>query len=217
MIKPARRAARAALALVALIALLAAVPPARRAVLRGLGAALVASDPIEPGDVGVITETGGAVEFQAAEIELSDLYRQRLIRRAMVMRASPEEVDDELARRGVKLEDPTVATLQQLGIPGDRVDTLYAGEGGTTESTQALATWARAHPSRVVVVIGAAHARRYRRALGRVWPDNAPRPVVTYPHRTILRADDWWRSRRSLREGLFELQKLAWDYLRHPW
>lgn len=208
---------RVALALAVIVAIIIAVPSSRHGALRGLGGALVVSDPIEPSDVGVITETGGAIEFQAAEIELSELYNRRLVSRVIVMRASPEEVDAELARRGVTLEDPAAATLQQLGIPRDRIAMLEAGEGGTTESSHALAAWAREHRDRVIVVIGAAHARRYRRALLRVWPVGTLQPIITYPHHTTFRPDDWWQSRRSLREGLFELQKLAWDYVTHPW
>jgi len=40
--------------------------------------------------------------------------------------------------------------------------------------------------------------------------------VVTTPY-AMFRAEDWWRSRTTLREGLVELQKLALDYARHPW
>src|SRR5258706_575720 len=85
--------------------------------------------------------------------------------------------------------------------PGDVMD---AGEGGPTASTPARGAWARAHPSRLLVVIGAAHSRRYRRALLRVWPSAAPPPRVTYPQRTLFRPEVWWTYRRSLREGLLE-------------
>jgi hypothetical protein len=67
-----------------------------------------------------------------------------------------------------------------------------------------------------VVVIGAAHSRRYRRALMRVWPVEVTAPRVIYPRRTAFHANDWWHSRRTLRDGLFELQKLLWDCIRHP-
>ena len=43
----------------------------------------------------------------------------------------------------------------------------------------------------------------------------APRVVVT--QYSLFRGDDWWRSRTTAREGLVEIEKLAEDYLLHPW
>ena len=114
-------------------------------------------------------------------------------------------------------ENLTVSTLVQLGVPPEAITTVEAGEGGTTDTTRALAAWAREHPSRVVVVVATTHARRYRRALLRVWPDEVPRPLVTYPRDNPFKPEDWWTSRRTLRDGIFELQKLAGDYLWYLW
>ena len=203
---------------IALVVFGAAVPSVRHGALRRVGGLLVVSDPIVPGDVVAISESGGPGEFQAAEIEAADLVQRRQFSRVMLLRADDmDRMSDELARRGVRLEDPVLATLRQLGVPESAIVTVDAGEGGTTESTRALATWVHAHPSRVLVVIGAAHSRRYRRALLRVWPPDTPKPHVTYPQRTFFRPNDWWTSRRSVREGVFELEKLAWDYVVHPW
>lgn len=212
-----KRRIRVAIVMVLVLGGLAVIPGVRHAVLRNLGGLLVVADSIEPGDVVVISESGGAGEFQAAEIEASELYRRHLFSRVMLLMPSPDPVDEELARRGVRLENPVLSTLRQLGIPDSAMIVADAGEGGTTESTRALASWVRDHPSRVLVIIGAAHARRYRRALRRVWPSAVPPPRVTFPQRTVFRRDDWWQSRRTLRDGLFELEKLAWDFASHPW
>jgi hypothetical protein len=212
-----RRAIRAWLIGVVVLVAAAAIPPVRHGTLRGAGGALLWNDPVEPADVIVISESGSPEEFQAAEIDVADLYARGIIPRVMLLRAAPDRIDEELVRRGVHLDNPAIAILRQLGVPDAAIEVVEAGEGGTTESTRTLAAWTRAHPSRVVVVIGAAHSRRYRRALLRVWPENAPPPRVTYPQRTDFRADDWWRGRRTLRDGVFELQKLAWDCIRHPW
>jgi len=211
-----KRAVRAAAAVLVLAAVAAAVPPLRRGVLARLGAALLYRDPVTSGDLLVLSESGEPSEFLAGEIEASDFYRERRFPRIMVVRAAPTPVSEELTRRGVTLENPIVATLRQLGVPASAIEMLDADEGGTTESTKAIASWVRDHPSRVLVVIGAAHSRRYRRALLRVWPAGAPPPLVAYPSRTLFRVEDWWTSRRTLRDGLFELQKLAWDYVTHP-
>ena len=208
---------RAALILALLLAAVGAIPATRHAVLRALGSALVVADAIEAADVVVISESGGSWEFLAAEIDASDLYQRHQVSQVVVLKATPNPIDLELARRGVKIEDVTISILRQLGVPDGAIVTLEAGEGGTLESTRALASWARARPARVLVIIGAAHARRYRRTLLRVWPAEVPAPRVTYPRRTPFTIDAWWTTRRTLREGLFELEKLAWDSITHPW
>lgn len=189
-----------------------AIPSVRHGALRAAGSLLVLSDPVEPVDLGVMTESG-----EAGELEVSDLYHRGVFAKVMVLTPEPTPVDRELDRRGVHREDVTLSTLVQLGVPRSAIITVPAGEGGTTESTEALATWVRTQPSRVLVVVSTTHARRYRRALLRVWPGGAPPPRVTYPRASSFRADDWWAARRTRREGLVELEKLALDYLQHPW
>jgi hypothetical protein len=210
------RASRVGIVLALLVVVSAAIPPVRRAGLASVGRSLMVTDRVEPGDIVVISESGDPVELQAAMLEAADLYHRGLFPRVMLVRAAGEAVDAEMARRGVKLNNPVIETLRQLGVPPDRIATIDAGEGSTTDSTKALAGWVRAHPSRVLVVIGAPHSRRYRRALLRVWPPEAPPPQITYPERTLFRPQGWWMLRRTLREGLFEFQKLVWDYATHP-
>jgi hypothetical protein len=64
--------------------------------------------------------------------------------------------------------------------------------------------------------VGPSHGRRFRRALRRAWPATLPAPaVVTTPY-GLFKADDWWQSRPTLREGLVEIEKLALDFVTHP-
>ena len=190
----------------------AAVPDTRRAVLRAAGGLLMFNDPIESADVGVMAESG-----DGGELEVSDLYLRGVVPRVVLLVGAPTAVDQEFARRGVQREDGRLKILLQLGVPRTAITTVEAGEGGTTESTQALAAWAHSHPSRVIVVVDPTHARRYRRTLRRVWPANVPPPRVVSPRANPFRAEDWWVSLRTRRDGLFELEKLLWDYVRHPW
>ena len=196
---------------IVLAVIIAVVPAARRAVLQRVGAVLVVSDPDAPADVGVMTESG-----EGDEIGVSDLYQRHAFSRVLVLAPSPDSVDLELKTRGVHLEDRALSALRQLGVPSSAITTIDAGEGGTNDSARALADWARDHPSRVLVVISPTHARRYRRTLLRVWPAGVTPPRVTWSPHALFRSDDWWQSRRTLREGLFELEKLAWDYVTHP-
>jgi hypothetical protein len=202
---------RVGLALGLAVLLAASIPAIRAVALRVLGSLLIAGDPIEPADIAAMTESG-----EAGELEVSDLYHAHVIPQVLVLTPEPTAVDRELARRGVHRVDLILSTLVQLGVPRDAIFTLEAGEGGTTDSTEALAAWVRDHPCRVLMVVTPSHARRYRRALSRVWPERAPPARVRNPRASLFHARDWWEARRTRREGLFELQKLAWDYLRHP-
>ena len=209
------RLIRVLLALACAALLIAVVPPLRTRTLQAIGGLLIVSDPTEPADIAVMvanTESG-----EAGELEIIDLYHDRVMPRVMVLTPAPTKADQELMRRGVRRENVLVRTLVQLGMPPTAITTIEAGEGGTTESTEALAAWVASHPSRVLVIVNPTHARRYRRALQRVWPAHVPVPQIRYPRLNPFHAEDWWESRRTLRDGLFELQKLAWDYLRHPW
>ena len=206
------RLIRILLALAGTSLLSAVVPPFRTRTLQAIGGLLIASDPIAPADIAVMTESG-----EAGELEIIDLYHDHVMPRVMVLTPAPTRADRELIRRGVHREDVVVRTLVQLGMPPAAIATVAAGEGGTTESTEALAAWVASHPSRVLVVVDPTHARRYRRTLRRLWPVHVPLPQIRYPRANPFRAEDWWESRRTRRDGLFELQKLAWDYLRHPW
>ena len=207
--RPVRRIVVAAIVCAVAVA---AVPASRHAALRAIGHLMVLNDPIESADVGVTLES-----VEAGALEASDLYHRGVIPRIVVLVAAATAVDQEFARRGIPREDLTSRTIVRLGVPAAAIETVEAGEAGTTEATQALAGWVRLHPNRVLVIVSPNHTRRFRRALLRVWPPNVPRPRVTSPRANLFRAEDWWVSRRTLRDGLFELEKLAWDYVRHPW
>jgi hypothetical protein len=205
------RLARVLLVSISAVLLVVAVPAIRAAALRTLAGLLIVSDPIEPADIAAMTESG-----EAGELEVSDLYHDHVMPRVLVLTPEPTEVDREMERRGVHREDLILSTLVQLGVPRTAILTLEAGEGGTTDSTVALAAWVTRHPCRVLMVISPSHARRYRRTLQRVWPTQVPPARVRYPRASLFRAQDWWDQRRTRRDGLFELEKLAWDYLLHP-
>lgn len=183
------------------------------AILALIGAALVISDPLRPADVLAMT----SASREAGLIEIADLYREGWAHTVVLLRPSATEVEQELLRRGVTLPDRDLDTLQQLGVPRASVVTLSNGDGGTTASTQALTDWLRQGPARwVIVVVSQSHARRYGRALRRGWPPKWPLPIIRTSRFGLFRWDQWWTTRTQLRDGLTELEKLALDYLTHP-
>jgi len=192
----------------------AAVPPVRRGVLQRVGRHLTSSDQPAAADfIAMDVESGFA-----GALKVADLHREQP--HAVVGLLVPRQtaLDEALRSRRIKLA-PDVMTdvLEQLGIARYAIAQIPAGEGGTTETVDALAGWSRANPtSRVLVVVGPSHGRRYRRALLRAWPDGHPTPRVVITQYALFRGDDWWVSRTTLREGLVEIEKLLLDYLAHP-
>lgn len=183
------------------------------AVLNGLGRFLVTADPIHPAELAVITpETGGAGELEAV-----DLFRSNVVTQVGVLLPQPTLVEREFERRGVRLHHEDMERLVQSGVPRSSILTISAGEGGTTDSSEALSTWGRSHPgTSVIVIVSPTHARRFRRALRRAWNSSAPLPTICITRFDAFRPDDWWRERTTLREGIVELEKLALDLIWHP-
>jgi hypothetical protein len=204
-----------ALAIVALVVACAlAFAPVRRAALRNVGQVLIDSDQARPADLLVMDVESGA----GGILTVGDLHRSQPNAAVGVLTRTPTTIDAELQRRGVVLPPFAMAILAQLGVPREAIVQIPAGEGGTTETTRALAEWGRQNPGkRVLVVVGPSHGRRYRRALRRAWPDGNIAPVVVTTPYALFRADDWWTSRTTVREGLVELEKLMLDYARHLW
>ena len=198
-------------------AIAAVVTPVRHTLLRSAGRLLVVADSREPARPPTLIAMD-VESREAGAIELSDLYRAQPTAAVGLLVPRATTVDRELERRGVIVPDVLVEMLTQLGVPRSAVVKIPAGDGGTTETVAALADWARTHPaSRVLVVVGPSHGRRYRRALRRAWPDGQPAPTVMTTPYAAFQPDDWWQSRTTLREGLMEWQKLALDCARHPW
>jgi hypothetical protein len=203
----------ARLVAIAIAVIVVIVAPVRRAALRAVGGMLVASDAAGPADL-FATDAESAIP---GLLSLGDLHRAHPSATIALLRPSSTRVDAELASHGVVLPDFALETLSQLGIPKRAVIQIPSGEGGTTESTEALAAWARAQPtSRILVVVGPSHGRRYRRALRRAWPKGLTAPIVTTTRYGLFRSSDWWESRTTLREGLVEIEKLGLDYVAHP-
>ena len=198
--------------LLAGVIVLAAVPPSRHLVLRSLGRLLIVADDFTDADIAVMTTDEGPV----GALEVADLFHQRLVQRVGVLIPRGTLAVGELARRGVHISD-NADVLTQLGVPAASIARIAAGEGGTNEGTGALAAWcADNHIRRLVVVTSSDHSRRVRRTLLRSFGRNRPIVFIHSSRFSQFRPDDWWRSRTTLRTGIMELEKLAFDYVRHP-
>jgi uncharacterized SAM-binding protein YcdF (DUF218 family) len=210
MTRPLRR--RVLVVLAGVLLLGAAGYLARHAVLRGLGAALIAPDRVGSAEIAVMT-----TEVQLdGELELADLWAAHVVPEVGVLLPDRTRAEREMAARGVVLDDAP-ARLTRLGVPAAAIVTIDANEGGTVDATAALAAWCRTHRIHTLLVVtSVSHSRRVERSLARDFGRDGPTVLVHVPRLDGFRADTWWQHRGTLRVGLVELEKLALDYLRHP-
>ena len=184
----------------------------RDVLLRSVGQLLIVDEPLKPADVAVMTTEA----HPAGEIDLADLLARHTVRRVAVLIPALSATDRELVRRGVAIAGPA-QLLANLGVSPENMELIPAGEGGTTESTAALAAWCRRRDIHAIIVVTAPnHTRRVKRALSRAFKSGGPEVRLHATTYDTFHAGDWWRRRGDLRSGIVELQKLLLDFAQHP-
>lgn len=189
-------------------------PPVRTASLRGLGATLVAEDPVEPADAIIVTVDAGA----AGLLEAADLVHAGVAQRVAFFVDPPTPALRELRRRGVAEEQPAEKTARQLRELGvESIEHVPGRIAGSEDEAAVLAAWCDQTGVRsVVVVSGADHSRRLRRMFHRAMRGHAATVSIRIARYSQFNPDRWWQSRLGLRAGIVELEKLLLDVTRHP-
>ena len=191
-----------------------AVPAVREPVLRAAGWALVVDEPVEVADIIVISlDSGGAGALEAA-----DLVKSSIATRVAVFTDPPSRGDLEFIRRGLPYENESARQTRQLKWLGvtDVVE-IPRTEAGTDGEGQVLPRWCDHHELRSIVFVAAKdHSRRIRRMLDRVMKGRATRVVVRAARYSSFDPDRWWETRSGIRAEIVEFQKLALDYILHP-
>jgi hypothetical protein len=208
----------ARLALILAIVLLAAtaisIQAVRSSVLRTVGWALVAEDPVGQADVIVIP----ASESDAGILEAADLVRGGSATRVAIFDDPPDDVEREFIRRGVAYEDPASVALRRLGSLGiENVERIPKSLAGTEEEARVLPAWCRTRQLHSVIVISTAdHSRRVRRVFNRAVERGDVKITVRVARHSEFRPDRWWQTRDGTRTAIVELQKLLLDLALHP-
>lgn len=190
---------------------------ARRPLLTALGAALVAEDPLEPVAAVVVSTTN----VRASALEGAHLYHDGVAPELLIPRWHSDDLEAELARRGVRYLDATglaQAILAASGVPADAVRVLPGAVDGTGAEVTAIAAWARsAVPPSLLYITARNHTARARRRLRRVVPPGT-RVLVRASRYDRFAPDGWWRRRDAAREVMSEyLRWLNTFVLGDPW
>jgi len=203
------------LAVVVLIgAVVAGLPTTREPILRTAGWVLVASDPLGPAEIIVITVDAGG----AGVLEAADLVHGGIAPRVAIFADPPDALDREFMRRGLPYEDAAARSARQLRSLGvTAVEQIPRAVDGTEAEGEALPGWCDQHQFRFIVVVTSTdHARRLRRVLRRSMKGRQTTVIVRPARYSAFDPDRWWKTRAGLREGIIELQKLLLDVVRHP-
>jgi hypothetical protein len=182
--------------------------------LRAAGWFLVADDPIHPADAIVIAVDAG----RAGILEAADLVRGGMSRRVAIFADQPDDVDRELARRRIDEEDELARQtrlLRTLGV--EDIERIPLPITGTEDEGRVFPEWCGERQLRTVIVVSSAdHTRRLRRVFHRAMKGRATAVMVRRARYSDFDPDTWWRKRGGVRREIVEVEKLLFDFLRHP-
>jgi hypothetical protein len=182
--------------------------------LRGAGWTLVADDPLRAVDVIVI-----ALDARdAGVVEAADLVRSGISHKVALFADVPDDVDRELAKRGIGYDGRATRQtrlLRALGV--DDVEQIPLPIAGTEDEGRVFPGWCDERRFRsVIVVTSADHTRRLRRVFHRAMKGRETKVMVRRARYSEFDPDQWWRKRDGVRTEIVELEKLLLDFIRHP-
>jgi hypothetical protein len=194
--------------LIAGLTLLVRVP-----LLRLVGHALMAEDPLAAADAVVVPQWSG----NAGALEAVDLVKAGYAKRVAVLLNPYTAAEVELGRRGVNVEEFKNWLTQVVDRLGAPVQNIPSTANGTEAEGDLLPAWCTRNGIRSIIVVSTAdHSRRVRRVLARTMAGGTIRVVVRNARYSEFDPDAWWRTRDGVRLEIVELEKLGLDIMRHP-
>ena len=197
-------------AMVVLVGGLGILYTARAPVLGWVGTLLLRNDRLVPADA--IAVLGGS-EFLERELEAADLYQAGYADRIVLSVGRESAGAIELARRGVELPSllaTQVSLLVALGVPESAITSLTRRAESTFDEANFFADWSDAEAiDSLIVVTSPFHTARAGYIFERVFGDRPVRLSIRAASADDFTSETWWRQRTTLRNGLFELQRMA--------
>ncbi|OLC13016.1 MAG: hypothetical protein AUH29_14095 [Candidatus Rokubacteria bacterium 13_1_40CM_69_27] len=180
--------------------------------VRAVGPFLVVADRLEPSDAIIVLEGG----TPAREVEAAVLYRRELAPVVVLALArDPFPVARQLAGEPI-LQERAARALEYAGVPRHAIVRLERQAENTAQELQVDFEHARARGfRRVILVTSPQHTRRVRV----IWNARYQARIPALVHPTLYEPfvpGRWWRSRRSLEEGLHELVAIAHFFIGSP-
>lgn len=174
-----------------------------------LGRLLVAEDPLQAADAIVVLAGSRADRW----LEAVDVRAAGFATSIVLSRGARESGEDALAARGIRLPDTAElarGAMIELGVPAGDITFLpdepdsTAGEAAIVRRLAEASGWRR-----IIVVTSKQHTRRTRLAFRRALRGTGIESMVRASRYDVADPPRWWRTRRGLRETLFEWIKLV--------
>ena len=181
-------------------------------VLTFVGRRLVHADPLQRADVMIVLASA-----MDRVVEAADLYRAGYAPLVVLTTEPRDPADQFLLDRDIPVEtneQRRKRVLEALGVPPQAIVLLPDVVQSTMDEARLFARWSEGRSiGSVLIVTSPFHTARSRLTFRRVLGD-ATIDVRVYPSTLArFRAESWWRSRDTLRDGIFETQKLLYYYL----
>ena len=198
-----------AFAFVVMCVLLGSLYVARAPVLSWLGSLMIVVDPIQASDAILILDGS---YFGEREIVATDLYKDGYAPRVVVTLGYEPQSSEILRQRRVRPASPKefkLLLLSELGVPDDSIVVLEEGIESTFDEAKLVADWVDdASIGSLILVTTRFHSARALYIFERVFGDRNVRLTMYPTSVNYFNPETWWRNRKTLRIGLFELQKL---------
>ena len=154
----------------------------------------------------------------AGALEAADLVHHGVSTQVAVFDDPPSSVDREFLRRGLPYEDRAAISTRQLHSLGvQNVEQIPRNTSGSEQEGDILPTWCEKQGYHsVVLVTSSDHSRRLSRILRRSLRGHQISITVQNSPYSVFNPDAWWNTRAGVRDGIFELEKLLLDVVRHP-
>lgn len=179
-------------------------------ILRTVGGFLVVSHEPAPSDV-IVCLSGGAVERGLAA---ADAYNKGLAPDVFIIREIPPDGYELLARAGIRVPE-SVDLLRRIligmGVPKTAViESEHPAPSTMGEARMVRSLVEERGYGSLIVVTSPSHTRRTWRTFHRVLDEKDVRIRMFPSPYSGFRPEDWWKTRRYVREVIVEYQKLLY-------
>lgn len=183
--------------------------------LTWVGRQLVHQDVAVPSDA-ILVLAGGVFD---RELEAARLFAEGMAPTVLMTAEADPDVFTELRARSVRVESSLELrkrVLIELGVPPERVLVLPGLVSATVHEAQAARRWAdRTRAGSLLVVSSSFHTARARYVFRRVFEGAAVTLRFVPAGKSDFQPDSWWKRRHTLRDGVFELQRTLYYFVRY--
>jgi uncharacterized SAM-binding protein YcdF (DUF218 family) len=179
-------------------------------ILIQLGKYLVVQHSLEKSDL-IVCLAGGDVERGLAS---ADLFTRGSAPKVFIARELIPEGLEMLKQKGIAYPesiDRTAMILKELGVPESAVIRSEQPVESTFEEAERVGAVLLDNKYRsLILVTSPTHSRRVWLTFRKAIPDKEVRITVMPAPYSKFRAEDWWKTRRYVREVILEYQKLIY-------